>query len=160
MTNLATIKDHLKKLRPKFLLFFSYKNDKIANTQKRFPCVAINRCNILDEKAFKETIFDKDMKENEDFANNTAIDLFILFFHESMGHQKFIYNKNCNNISPKKIINESNDLIELERFCKYKEDDKEYILGSNCRNHGDSGSYLELAYGKYEKHLITTFLFD
>ena len=49
-------------------------------------------------------------------------------------------------ISPKKIINESNDLIELERFCKYKEDDKEYILGSNCRNHGDSGSYLELAY--------------
>ena len=76
MTNLATIKDHLKKLRPKFLLFFSYKNDKIANTQKRFPCVAINRCNILDEKAFKETIFDKDVNENEDFANNTDIYLF------------------------------------------------------------------------------------
>jgi hypothetical protein len=67
-------------------------------------------------------------------------------------------NKNANNISPKKIINESNDLIELERFCKYKEDDKEYILGSNYRNHGDSGSYLELAYGKYEKHLITTLM--
>ena len=49
-------------------------------------------------------------------------------------------------------------MIELERFCKYKEDDKEYILGSNCRNHGDSGSYLELAYGKYEKHLITTLM--
>jgi len=154
MTNLETIKDHLKKLRPKFLLFFSYENDNIANTQKRFPCMAINRYNILDANTTKEIIFDKEVKENEDSANNTAIDLFILFFHESMGHQKFIYNKNAKNLSPKKIINESNDLIELERVCKYTEDDKEYILGSNCINHGDSGSYLELVYGKYGKDLI------
>ena len=75
-----------------------------------------------------------------------------------MGHQKFIYNKNINNISPKKILNESNDLIELERVCKYKEDDKEYILGGNCINRGDSGSYLELAYWKYKKYLITNLM--
>ena len=86
MTNLETIKDHLKKLRPKCLLFFSYEKEKVASTQKRFPCVAINRYNILEEKEVKETIFDKAVKENEDSANNTAIDLFILFFHESMGN--------------------------------------------------------------------------
>ena len=154
MTNLETIKDHLKKLRPKCLFFFSYENKKIASTQKSCPCVTINRYNILEEKEIKETIFDKAVKENEDSANKRAIDLFILFFHESLGHQKFIYNKNINNISPKKILNESNDLIELERVCKYKEDDKEYILGGNCINRGGSGSYLELAYGKYKKYLI------
>ena len=64
MTNLETIKDHLKKLRPKFLLFFSYENEKISSTQKRCPCVAINRYNILEEKVINETRFDKAVNEN------------------------------------------------------------------------------------------------
>ena len=68
VTNLETIKDHLKKLRPKCLLFFSYENEKICSTQKRSPYVAINRYNILEEKAINETIFDKAVKENEVFS--------------------------------------------------------------------------------------------
>ena len=62
MTNIETIKDHIKKLRPKCLLFFSYENEKIASTKKRCPFVTLNRYNILKEKAINETIFDKAVK--------------------------------------------------------------------------------------------------
>ena len=40
----------------------------------------------------KKIIFNKYIKEDEDIINDLAIDLFLHFIHESMGHQKFVYN--------------------------------------------------------------------
>ena len=57
--------------------------------------------------------------------------------------------------SPKRIINESNKLVELKYSGEYKEDDSdnEYIL-SKKSDEGDSGHFLELAFGKFKNHLI------
>lgn len=158
MTNLEKIKKHLKVLRPKLLLFYSCENDTLANIQTCFPCVAINRYNFLKKISPKKIIFNKYVKEDEDIINDLAIDMFTLFIHESMGHHKFAYNKRLGYYSPKKIINESNDLIELKRYCDFQVDGKEYILGHKCINKGDSGTYLEYGFGKYGRELITDLL--
>ena len=159
MTNLALIKAHLKELRPKIILFYTLNYNDLAHNIKDFPCIAVNRYNFLKDDLAKNTVFDKYEKDDEDSANDIALNLFVLFYHECMGHGKFNYNKN-GKITPKKIINETNDLIELEIRNKFdlKEDGKEYILGSNCINKGDSGSFLELAFGKFRKDLITSLM--
>ena len=72
--------------------------------------------------------------------------LIYLFFFIMRQYQKFQYNKNkC--VSTTKIINESNTLINLKRIFDFKgnTENTEYILGENCFNKGDSGSYMELA---------------
>ena len=47
MTNLKMIKSHLEELKPKVIIFFTFKNNNIPNTQKRFPCIEVNRYNFL-----------------------------------------------------------------------------------------------------------------
>ena len=161
MTNLKMIKAHLEELRPKVIIFYTLKNNIIANTQKSFPCVAVNRYNIFDESLDNEIDLENKLEVDEDTINDYAINLFILFYHETMGHQKFQYNKNkC--VSPTKIINESNTLINLKRICDFKEntENTEYILGQNCFNKGDSGSYMELAYGKFGSKLIINLMLE
>ena len=160
MTNLENIKIHLKELFPSVILFYYFNNNSLANTKKGKPIVAINKYYFFKENSLYEESLDKSIEgKNVVIINNLAINLFLLLFHEIMGHNKFSYNNNgC--ISPKKIINENNELIELKRYCDYnfKEKDKEYILGINCNNKGDSGSYLELAFGKFGRNLITNLL--
>ena len=159
MTNLKMIQSHLKELCPKVIIFFTLENNNIANTQKSFPCIAVNRYKFF--KKSKEINLENKLDINEETINDYAIDLFILFYHESMGHQKFAYNKNkC--VSPSKIINESNNLIKLKRFYDFKEDTEntEYILGEQCFNKGDSGTFMELAYGKFGRKLITNLMLE
>jgi len=161
MTNLKMIKAHLKELRPKVIIFFTFKNNNIANTQKSFPCVAINRYNFFKESLEKEINLENKLEVNEETINDFAINLFILLYHESMGHQKFAYNKNeC--VSPTKIINESNTLITLKKFCDFKEhtENVEYILGEDCFNKGDSGTFMELTFGKFGRRLITSLMLE
>ena len=154
MISLKMIKYHLKEICPKFLVFYYQKNDTLANSNKSIPCISINLYNLLKEYSSKKIILDKTMKNKGDTVDDLAMNLFILLFHECMGHKKFAYNKNKKK-SPKKIINQNNDLIELRRRCEFKVDDgQDYILGDNCKNRGDSGSFLGLAYGKFRKDLI------
>jgi len=112
MTNLKIIKAHLKELRPKVIIIFTLKNNNLANTQKIFPCVAVNRYKFFKESLEKKIDFEKKLKISEDDINDYAVNLFTIFYHESMGHNKFAYNKNCC-VSPSKIINESKTLITL-----------------------------------------------
>ena len=158
MTNLKMIKSHLEELCPKVIIFFTLENNNIANTQKNLPCIAVNRYNFFKKSLEKEINFEKKLDINEETINDYAIDLFILFYHESMGHQKFAYN----NYFPSKIINESNTLIKLKRFCDFKEDTEntEYILREECFNKGDSGTFMELAYGKFGRKLITNLMLE
>ena len=156
MTNLKIIKAHLKELRPKVIIFFTLKNNNLANTQKIFPCVAVNRYKFFKESLEKKIDFEKKLKISEDDINDYAVNLFTIFYHESMGHNKFAYNKNCC-VSPSKIINESKTLITLKRKCDFKEDTEnvEYVLGEDCFNKGDSGTFMDLAYCKFGRILIT-----
>ena len=104
----------------------------------------------MKESLEKDINLENKLEVNEEIINDFAINLFILLYHESMGHQKFVYNKNkC--ASHTKIINESNTLIKLKRFCDFKEhtENVEYILGEDCFNKGDSGTFMELVYGKF-----------
>ena len=85
----------------------------------------------------------------------------IFLIHESFGHKKFTYAENGIQ-SPKKIINKKNKLIKLKYKRDIKEsidDEDEYILELN-NNRGDSGHFLELAYGKFENDLIIKLLLD
>ena len=154
MTNLELMKFHLSKICPKIIVFYKNKNTVIGNIHKNVPCMGVNLCNFLKDYQHKKIFFNKAMKKNKEIADDIAIDLFILTIHENMGHFKFSYNKNkCK--SPKRIINESNKLVELKNSREYKEDgsDNEYIL-SKKSDEGDSGHFLELAFGKFKNYLI------
>ena len=47
MTNLKMIKSHLEELKIKVIIFFTFKNNNIPNTQKSFPCIAVNKYNFF-----------------------------------------------------------------------------------------------------------------
>lgn len=162
MTNLENIKIHLNELFPTVLLFYYFKDDILANTKKGVPCIAINKYFFFKENSSYEESLEKSIEgKNVDIINDMAINLFVLLLHEVMGHNKFSYNNNFDD-SPKKIINENNELIELKKFCDYtfNESDKEYILGNSCHKKGDSGTYLELAFGKFGRRLITSLMLN
>lgn len=160
MSNISMIKNHLNELFPKVMLFYYYENDNLGSTNKNAGCVDFNVYKFLNED-HQEIIFDKKI-DDEDFSNNMAVNVFIVLIHELGGHKKISYNKNINDDanSPKKIINESNKLIELKRYSSYINDDNEYILSSELskEGNGESGSFLELSFGKYERDLITSLL--
>ena len=162
MTTLYMLKNHLKEIFPKILVFYDYDDDNLGNTDKYTGCIGINlhKFSPITED-FENVEFDKKLKD-EEFSNDMALNIFIILLHEFGGHKKFLYNKNSDNISPKKIINELNKLIEFRRCSKYKKNDNknEYLLSSDCSEDekGESGCYLELSIGKYEQDLITTLL--
>jgi hypothetical protein len=162
MSNLNMIKNHLKELFPRIILFYDYDNENLGNTNKTSGCVAINvhRFTLIDEN-HENIIFDQEI-EDENFSDFMAINIFIILLHEFGGHKKIAYNKNNNeeSSSPKKIINEKNKLVELKRYSSYKNDDNEYILSSENSEagEGESGKYLELCFGKYNKDLISSLL--
>ena len=162
MTNLNTIKNHLQELIPNILLFYCLADGQYANINKDITCIAINAYYLFKEYSKKDIILDKFIENDEDNSNDIAINIFINLLHECMGHKKFVYNRS-KSISPKKIFNEKNKIVTLERFCDYKDnkdEDKEYILGKNCINKGDSGTFLELAYGKYKRNLLTELMLN
>ena len=154
MTNLETLKRRLKELFPNILLFYYLKNRDIANINRYISCIAINKYNLFYEHTNENIIFDKYVENNEDDSNDLAVDLFILFLHECMGHKKFGFNRS-KSISPKKIIDENNEIIEFGRFCDYKNDGKVNISSNICKYEEDSGFFLEFAYGKFGRNLLT-----
>lgn len=42
MSNITMIKNHLKELFPRVLLFYDYDNDKLGDTNKCSGCISIN----------------------------------------------------------------------------------------------------------------------
>ena len=81
--------------------------------------------------------------------------------HEYMGHKK--YNSGFLGVikpepSPIKFVN-GNQIIKLKNYKEYNTNDKntEFILASKGKK-GDSGLFLELAFGKIENELVFTYL--
>ena len=98
-------------------------------------------------------------EEFDDIAMKIIIDLI----HEMMGHKKNSLNE-PGNLSPKKIINKKNEIIELKYYKEIEQnnnninDKSEYILTSD-NGKGDSGHFLELSYGKIENDLVMKLLY-
>ena len=162
MSNITMIKNHLKELFPRVLLFYDYDNDKLGDTNKCSGCISINVHRFTCIKEEHETIiFDKKIND-ENFSDNMSVNMFMIILHELGGHKKITYNKNIDleSNSPKKIINEDNKLVELKRYSKYRNDDNEYILTAEDSDEdvGESGKFLELCFGKYNGNLISSLL--
>ena len=149
MTNISMLKKHLEDLFPKFLILYHFENDKLAETYKTLGYVDINLYNLekYKEKEIKYS-FDKDLKD-EDLSNDMAIDMFNIILHEVTGHKKFAYKFNGSK-SPKKIINEKDELVKLKSIIKYKVDKEDK---------GESGFFAELGLGYYKKTLITSMMY-
>ena len=149
MTNISMLRKHLEDLFPKFLILYHFENDKLAETYKTLGYVDINLYNLekYKEKEIKCS-FDKDLKDG-DLSNDMAIDMFNIILHEVTGHKKFTYKLNDSK-SPKKIINEKDELVKLKSIINYKVDKEDK---------GESGSFAELGLGYYKKTLITSMMY-
>ena len=162
MTNLNTLKNHLEDIFPKVILFYVLNDNNLGNTDKNTGCIAINlnHINLYDDD-LNTVVFDQKLKD-EDLANEIAITIFLILLHELTGHKKFLYNKNSDNDTPKKIFDELNNLIEFKRSSKYKENDSdnEYLLSSELSEEGkgESGIFIEFAFGKEKNDLLTQLL--
>ena len=82
MTNISMLGKQLEDLFQKFLLFYRFENDKLAEAYKTLGWVAINLYNLekYKEKEIKCS-FDKDLKDGN-LSNDMAIDMFNIILHE------------------------------------------------------------------------------
>ena len=155
MSNIKMVQSHLYELFPEILLFFYSENLNLANTNRNTGCIAINEYNIKLENDKNNIIYDKNVYD-EIYSNEIAMNLVIALLHEYIGYKKFSYSSDSN--SPKKIIDDLNNIVELKYYEDKKEDIKdnnEYILTTEGKFNGDSGLYLELGYGQFRGKLIT-----
>ena len=165
LSNLEMIKSHLRLSLPKIIIFYYAENEDKAYFAPEFGGICVNEYQFFKKDITKSKLIDYNgtisfipKMEDED---DVAMDLAIFLIHESFGHKKFNYAENGVQ-SPKKIINKKNKLIKLKYKRDIKEsidDEDEYILELN-NNQGDSGHFLELAYGKFENDLIIKLLLD
>lgn len=166
LTNLKMIKNHLKDIFPKVLVFCYIENDEVAFTTPEFQGIVINEFHLL--KNYKEVKGIKNidynnpycLSFNEEMQNDIAMNIVLDLMHEVNGHKKFGLTE-TEVQSPKKIINKKKEIIELKHVSEFNpnvNDDNEYILTST-KPKGDSGHFFELGYGKIDNILITRLLF-
>ena len=169
LTNLATLKSHLKELIPKILIFCYMDNNEVAFTAPEFCGIVINEKFILqnyrDKIAVSTMNYNKpitiESKDRKNMYNDITMNIVLDLIHEMMGHKKNSLAEPGTQ-SPKKIIIKKK-LIELKYYDEYNpnniNDNSEYILTSD-NGKGDSGHFLELSYGKIDNDLIIKLLFD
>ena len=156
------IKNHLKTILPKIIIFYHYNCDEIAFTSSDFGGICINEFYLFKNISADLTYLDYNANSmlfiNEDIKDEIAMNIVLDMFHESFGHNKFSLSSNGID-SPKKIVNAQNKKIQLKYVEEFVENDNnsEYILTSNNKN-GDSGHFLELCFGKHEDKLILKLL--
>ena len=75
MTNLKMIKAHLEELNPKVIIFFTFKNNNLSNTQKSFQCIEINRYNF-----FKNEEKEINLESKPNVDEETASDFLLIYF--------------------------------------------------------------------------------
>ena len=161
MYNINMIKDYLKQIFQKVLLFFNNKKiNKIG-----FHCkggIAINEYYTLEKPFHLNNInYCDKLLISESLIDNISMKIVLLLLHEFAGHKKyhsgFFGNENPES-SPIKYINDEIKLIELKYYKNFDANDKnsDFILSNNTNKKGDSGHFLELSFDKIDnKNLIT-----
>ena len=163
LINLDMVKNHLKDLFPKSCVFYYLKGNKNQAFTSLCGGVGINEYyllkNIKNRNINYNTADNKINNINENELDDIAILISLYLMHEYMGHSKFNLSEKYEN-SPKKILNKENKLIELKYYEEYNSDDSdsEFILSSNSQYRGDSGHFIEMAFGKFGKFYIAIIL--
>ena len=158
LKNLNMIKDHLRQVYPKVIIFCYVENGEEAITEPEFGGIIINDYHLT---KFKNLNYNssslKDITEEQ--KNDIAVNIFLKKIHEASGHKKYGLSEEDYN-SPIKFFNKNNEIITLKHESLYVSGDNkcEYILRSYNKTRGDSGHYLELCYGKYKNKLIIAIL--
>ena len=133
MSNIQMIKEHLNNYFPKIFIFYYLKyNHAFSFTDSDNGTISFN----LLLKNFNNI---KINDYNLDINDNIAFNIVLLLLHEYRGHKKFLFGGNSD-LSPRKFVNDYNEIIELKYIGDIVENEKysEYIL----------------CYGKYNGHLI------
>ena len=162
MQNIKMIKEHLKELFPETLLFYNSKKPNLAFFCSPAGGIVINEYKVVYEKFHVDNI-NYSEPYYLDNADNISINIILTLFHEYCGHKKYhseFKNDNDEIFSPKKYINESNEIIELMPIKKFDSKAKncDFILTSDNVKTGDSGHFLELSFGKLRHKLIFSYL--
>ena len=164
MQNEKMVQDHLKEIFPEILIFYSANNDNLAFHRSQGGGIAINEYKAVIEQ-FDVSNLDYLEPCDSEKADDIAMNLVLILFHEYLGHKKYHSNflGDYNEIgSPKKYVNELNEVFELKPSKNKKENNKycDYILGQESNKKGDSGHYFELAYGKIRGKLVLKYLIE
>ena len=163
MQNVKMIKVHLKELFPETLVFYNLTNTTtLAFHHYLGGGIAIN------EKKVIRDIFDIQELDyispcSLSNADDIAMSIVLTLLHEYCGHKKFssgfVKGHEVNN-SPKKYVNDSNEIIELRQSKEINLNEKncDFILSSNTIGKGDSGHFFELSFAKIEGVLVISYL--
>ena len=137
------LKMHLMDIFLQFLIFYHFENEKLTETYKSLDWVKINLYNLelLKKKKIKCSL-NIDIKD-DDLSNDFAIDIFNIILLEVTDHKKFSYKINWEK-SPKNIINEKKELVQLASIINYI---------TNKEDMGESGSFDELRLDAFNKNL-------
>ena len=164
MQNAYMIQEHLKELFPETLIFYNLNHRTLAFNNFFGGGIAINEYKVVYEKFKLQNVdyIDPCLLDN---ADDIAMNIVLTLFHEYCGHKKYhscFLNTNEIVNSPKKYINESNEVIELKPRSKsnLKEKNCDYVLPSKTSKKGDSGHFFELSFGKIHGKLLIPYLLD
>ena len=163
LCNLEMIKSNLKAYLPQVLIFYNIENGEKAFTTAEFGGIGINEFHLFKkiEPKPKYIFYDKDISLiDKDKDDDIAMDIAIYVIHESFENKKFSFTENGIQ-SPKKMVDNPNNLIELKYKGDFLENDneREYISEAN-KNNDEEGDFLENCYGKYDNTLIIKLLLD
>ena len=150
LLNDQDIKEHLLELVPEVIFFFNCDSNTKAFVFSMTGELAINE-KLLFNKYEKMNLIDNYDKKDKYNAENISMTIARYFLHEESGHFKFRNKTNIKNNanSPIKCISEGR-IKSLTYFGDKKEsDDLIKIFSADKKGKGDSGHYLETAFGKY-----------
>ena len=163
LLNADMIKEHLKDIFPEALIFFnSSTSNTLAFHHSPGGGISINEYKVIYEKfKIKDIDYNKNTKIKD--SDNIAMNIVLNLFHEYMGHKKYHsgFLQDYDKISsPKKYINDDNEIIELKYIKSSKINVKncDFILSDNNSFKGDSGHFLELCFGKINNKLVFSYL--
>ena len=151
MYNEKMIKEHLKEIFPKFLIFYNNPKSK-KYAFHGIGGIAINEFFLNRTFQIKNIDYDKNMSIDEKVINSITMNICLEIIHEYMGHKKY------HSGFLGEFVN-GNQIIKLKYYKEYNSDDKntEFILASKGKK-GDRRLFLELSFGKIENKLVFTYL--
>ena len=160
LLNVEDIKKHLLELIPDVIFLFNSDTNTKAFSFSMTGQIAVNEKYLFEKYEKMDLIHNYDEKKSVN-AQNIAMILSRYLIHEECGHTKFRdkSDNNCKIKSPIKCV--VNGSIKKLTHLTDKNDTNDLIkiFPVNKNGKGDSGHYLETAFGQY-KDIYTIIYFD
>jgi hypothetical protein len=150
LLNVDDIKNHLIELIPEIIFFFNAETKTKAFSFSMTGQIAINEKYLFNQYERMDLIhnYNENKKEN---AQNLSMTLSRYIIHEDCGHTKFKNKSNINNknTSPIKCVVKGAIKQLTYIYDNNNSDDLIKIFPGKKNGRGDSGHYLETAFGQY-----------